>query len=230
MLGNWALIDGNLHVFNGQLHATGEASGFPGVVHSVMVLQGGTWNLVDQSLQRQHPDPGRTMATWLPVATSPSWASSAERPAPMWPPGERIAGAAQQRPSGPGERAARRNGTLLAGGLIFDGMNAGFGLALIAPPTRPGPCRPSQWQSPGHGQHGRERGDRLWGAQRRVYLCGNFNVFGPWWNSDGSQARALDRCHRGRGRHRVDRWSRCRCGDLYNGQVVIDLASSSRPT
>ena len=189
MPGNWALIN-DLHVFNGQLHAAGEASGFPGVVHSVMVLQGGTWNLVDQSFNGSIHALGQYDGKLVAGGTFTELGQFGGTPC------DHVAvlmnGSWQQLANGlpdPVNALHERNGTLLAGGLIFDGMNAGFGLALIA-------ASDTAWSLPAF-SNGSALGNASIGTSAvtgfgehdgEVYLCGNFNVYGPWWNSDGSQA------------------------------------------
>ena len=189
MLGNWALIN-DLHVFNGQLHAAGEASGFPGVVHSVMVLQGGTWNLVDQSFNGSILTLGEHDGDLVAGGDFTELGQFGGTPCAHV--ARLVNGSWEQLSNGLPDRVNAlhdRNGTLLAGGLIFDGMNAGFGLALIAPSD-------TAWSLPafsngsllGTGSMGVSAVTGFGEHNGEVYLCGNFNVFGPWWNSDGSQA------------------------------------------
>ena len=178
----------DLHVMNNVLYASGEASGFAGTTHSVMQEQGGQWSQVGDlfygSVLTLADNNGNLVAGGLFTELGQFGGTPCERVA------ELVNGAWQQ--LGPGLDAPvyalyDHDNVLFAGGLIFDGMNAGFGLAYYAPGS-------GLWMMPAFG-NGSSLGNSSNPTSEVVgfaehngdlFLCGNFSVYGPWWNSDGS--------------------------------------------
>ncbi|MCB9170419.1 MAG: T9SS type A sorting domain-containing protein [Flavobacteriales bacterium] len=185
----------DLFVMNGELYVAGNASGFAGITHQVMHWNGAVWEPVGDPLNDvihtlgQHD--GRLVAAGAFTEIGQFGGTPCAHVA------ELVNGQWQQLADGlPDEVFALhdRNGMLMAGGMLFDGTNNGFGLSLL-------PAGGSQWNAPlyanwsslgnnsavpsavlGFGEH-----------DGTVYFCGNFNAYGPGLNDSGTQiARFLD--------------------------------------
>ncbi|MCB0790974.1 MAG: hypothetical protein H6595_00285 [Flavobacteriales bacterium] len=185
----------DLFVMNGELYAAGDASGFAGITYQVMHWNGSSWEPVGDPLNNAiHAlsiHDGRLVAAGAFTEIGQFGGTPCMHVA------ELVNGQWQQLADGlPDEVFAlhERNGTLLAGGMLFDGTDPGFGLALL-------PASASQWNAPqyqngsiltnatatpsavlGFGEHAGE-----------VFLCGTFEVYGPGLNDSGNHvARFVD--------------------------------------
>ncbi len=178
----------DLHIYNNALYACGESSGFAGIVHEVMVLQGGTWNYVDEPLNgpvlalADHDGKlvvggefdeigqfGGTACAHVAELVNGNWQQLAD-------------GLAD-----PVYALHDRNGKLFAGGMIWDGQNSGFGLALL-------PSGAGQWAAPQYtngsllstSSTGQDRVTGFGEYNGNLYICGSFNVYGSGMNNDGT--------------------------------------------